>query len=237
MTLRLFGEPSPRLYAEAFGTTVTEASETLSALLSAGAIPLLLFEGNSLVSQGIGIPLTVDGGRILYLYALTTDAAARNRGFLRTLLKETANAFAARGYRALCLLPADTALASAYRRMGFTLSFPAGALALPAESEDFSLYTEAPPAFRPTDDLDLLHASLGQAMSLPLFALTLESLADVVYPARFGEETALISRRHPGCALAVSPGLLPLYRRRPTADLLMLPLTKDAAPPPEPLPR
>ncbi len=237
MTLRLEGEPSPRLHAEAFGTDGAEATATLKAFLEAGAIPLLLYEGDTLVSQGLGIPLTVEGSRMLYLYALATDAAARNRGFLRTLLKETASAFVARGYRALCLLPADVPLADAYRRMGFSCAYPAGALPLPEEEGDFSLYAETPPALTPTDDLELLHAALGQAMSRPLFALTLSTLADTVYPASLGKEAALISRRHPGCALAVSPGLRHAYRRRPTADLLLMPLGDEPMAPPEPLPR
>ena len=237
MTLRLDGTPSPRLYAEAFDTDVGEAAATLSAFIEAGALPLLLFEGDALVSQGLGIELNVEGRRMLYLYALATDTAARNRGFLRTLLKETAAVFAARGYAALCLLPANAALADAYRRMGFSETAPAGAQPLPETPEDFSLYAEELPTFTPTDDLDFLHGAIGGAMSRAMLSATVATLADVVYPARLADEAALLSRRHPGCALAVSSGLMPLFRRRPTAELLLMPLSGKAATPPEPLPR
>ncbi len=237
MTLRPFGTPSARLYAEAFGGTEEEALSTFSALRSAGAIPLLLFLGDRLVSQGFGLPLEVGDSRILYLYALATDAAARNRGYLRTLLKETESLARDRGYRALCLLPADRALAAAYGRMGFSLASPAGATALPACAEEFSFYTEAPPPWLPTDDLAFLHARLGRGMSQELFAYTLSSLDDIAYPARLGDEAALLSRHYPGCALALTEGALSAYRRRPTAELLMRPLSTDVTPPTEPLPR
>ena len=237
MTFTLSGTLSPRLYAEGFGEGLADAEKALSALIAAGAIPLLLEENGTPVSQGVGIPLTVDGGRILSLYALTTDKAARNRGCLRTLVEETARAFRARGYRSLCLLPANGELDAAYRRLGFTVAHPAGALPLPEGADGFSLYTEEALPFVETDDLPLLHRSLGAAMPLPLFALTIKTLADVAYPARLGEETALLSCRHPGCAIAVSEGLSAHFSRRPTASLLSLPLSGEALPPPEPLPR
>ncbi len=231
------GPLSPRLYAEGFGGSEGEAEAALSALSRAGAVPLRLSCGEAPLSQGAAIPLSVDGCRILYLYALSTAVAARGQGHLRTLIKETARWAAAEGVTALCLLPADEGLSAAYRRMGFTLALPAGANALSAGGEEFSLYAEAPLTPMPTEDRAFLYSALGGAMSRAAFDFTLDTLADSCFTARWEKEAAILSRKDPRRALAVTEGLSPTYRVCPAAHLLVMPLVGNVPPIPEPLPR
>ncbi|MBQ2718501.1 MAG: hypothetical protein IJF73_00350, partial [Clostridia bacterium] len=128
-------------------------------------------------------------------------------------------------------------LAAAYRRMGFTLALPAGANALTPGAEVFSLLAEEPPALLPTEDRALLYSRLGGAMSRALFDLTLDTLEDTCFGAVLGEEAALLYRRDPRRALAVSRGLTPFYRVCPAAEVLVLPLGGTVPMIPEPLPR
>ena len=95
-----------------------------------------------MLSQGVGIKIDTDRGALLYLYALTTDHAARGQGLLRTLLKEIAVMAEKRGFIGLCLLPADDALRCAYRRMGFTTECPAGGAPLITVFADLALHLE-----------------------------------------------------------------------------------------------
>lgn len=239
MTLFEVGAPlSPRLYAEGFGGSEGEAEAALSALSAAGAISLRLSSEGGVLCQGAALPLFVEGCRILYLYALSTAVAARGQGHLRTLIRETAQWALTEGTTALCLLPADAGLAEAYRRMGFTIALPAGANALTVGSEEFSLTERAPLSLTPTSDRTFLYGALGGAMSREAFELTLDTLADACLTARWGDEAAILSRREPSRALAVTAGLAAAYRTAPAAELLAMPLGERAVPPiPEPLPR
>lgn len=233
---------SPELHAEAFGGTVGEAVSDLSALLSGGAIPLTLSREGEVLSQGIGIPLWADTALpVLYLYALTTAPSARGQGLMRTLLREVAEPFRRSAYTALCLLPADDALAAAYRRMGFSHHRPAGGAAVLRSADDFSFCFPALPDFEPCS-FEEARVPLGMTLSRELFAYTAASLGEGVTAARtrmpYGYEYALLFRDDPHYALAVTDGLSARVTRQGTHELLLTPLgTTLPGSVPEPLPR
>ncbi len=201
-----FGANAPlsaALYAEAFAEDVASAADTLSALLLGGAYGFSLSEGGRPLSQGLGVPFSVDGRRFLYLYALATDKAARGQGLLRTLIKETA-ASAKADCDGLVLLPATPSLSAAYQRMGFAEVYPAGA---PAD-------TESAPYLVLTEALDCTEISAEEAypyfsssLSQALFLYTLSSLGDDYFPARVADGCALLWRKSPRLALAVSENI------------------------------
>lgn len=198
------GALSARLYAEGFSLPLTEAEGDLARLVSAGAIPLSLSDEGSVLSQGVGIPIGTDHGDVLYLYALTTDRAARGQGLLRTLLKESACLARARGLSALCLIPADTALADAYRRMGFTEERPAGGAPSVKAPEDLALWLDAPALPLKNGEQDALYEALGRHMSRAMFDFTLETLFPAVIPMRTESGYALALANDPRYALAAS---------------------------------
>ena len=234
-----FGEGarlSPSLYAVAFDETEQAAKETISSLLAAGALPFSLTDEEQVLCQGLGIPLSTAGGRVLYLYALATAPASRGQGLLRTLLRETEARARAEGYLSLCLLPADAALADAYRRMGFSEELPAGASATPSHPGELSLRAEISlPAAEPIPTEEC-RAALGDALSPELFALTLSTMPSLA-AVRIGAGVALTLRDDPRSALAVTPDLMQTYRRTSDHRLLVLPLSDRIPPIPEPLPR
>ena len=229
---------SALLYAEAFGLGVAEAESDLSVLFRGGALPLSLSAEGKVLSEGIGIPLWEGGATpVLYLYALATDPPSRGQGLLRTLIRESALWAGAQGYAALCLLPADAGLSSAYRRMGFTEERPAGGAAVLAEAEDLSLFLDGtvPPIPCPPDEV---YASLGSALSQSLFFYALSSLGDGVGAFRIGAEHAILFKKDPRYALAVSAGLASLAGRRAPHCYLLMPLAGPLPQAiPEPLPR
>ncbi len=241
MTFAL-GENAPfsvPLYAEAFGIEETEAEADISALLSAGgAFPFSLSEGGRVLSQGISIPFWADGAvPVSYLYALATDLASRGQGLLRTLIRETAERARQSAYTALCLLPADKALADAYRRMGFSEERPAGGAAILGGTADLSLRFDAPPTFVPSS-ADELRIPLGNALPKRLFSYAVSSLGDGVMPCRIGEEYAILLREDPRYALAVTDGLSASVRRIHGDSYLLMPLAGSLPKTiPEPLPR
>ena len=195
---------SARLYAEGFSLPLTEAEADLDTLIAGGAIPLTLAGDGQVLSQGIGIPIDTGDGPILYLYALTTDRAARGQGLLRTLLRECADAARARGFSALCLLPASAALADAYRRMGFTEALPVGGAPHIESATDLALrLDEGARPITPKERHELYRA-MGQTMPEALFDFTLSTLAPAVLPMRTDEGYALALASDPRYALAAS---------------------------------
>lgn len=237
-----FGENAPfslSLYAEAFGIERAEAEADLSSLLSrGGAFPFSLSEDGCAVSQGIFIPLWADGIiPVAYLYALATAPASRGQGLLRTLIRETAGEARRSAYAALCLLPADEALADAYRRMGFTEERPAGGAPTIVSEADLSLCFDAPPPFVPCTPEEL-RIPLGNALPRGILSYALSSLGERMMPCRIGEEYAILYQNDPRYALTVTEGLLPSVRRVSDHRSLLMPLA-GALPKaiPEPLPR
>lgn len=178
---------SARLYAEGFDLSQDEARADLAALCHAGAIPLALTRGEETLSQGLGIPIDTDCGRMLYLYALTTDRASRGQGLLRTLLKETAAMAEGAGFASLSLLPASAPLYDSYRRMGFTEELASGGAAAIASSADLAYRTDLSMHPITDTDADTLYAALGKRMSRPMFDYTLATLAPTVLPMRTEE--------------------------------------------------
>lgn len=195
---------SARLYAEGFSLPIEEAEEDLRSLCRAGAIPLSLSDSTTVLSQGFGIPMEIKDEKILYLYALTTDRATRGQGLLRTLLRESADMAKRRGFSALCLLPATTALADAYQRMGFSESLPAGGaphIEAPADLAlriDTSLHPITP------DEHDALYRAIGAHMTREMFDFSLSTLAPSLIPMRAAEGYALVLASDPHHAIAAS---------------------------------
>ena len=228
---------SVALYAEAFGIEKDEAEADISSLLSGtGAFPISLSENGHTVSQGIFIPMWADGTLpVAYLYALATEPASRGQGYLRTLIRETAEKASA--YAALCLLPADAALADAYRRMGFTEERPAGGAPTVGSEADLSLCFDAPPSFVPCTPEEL-RIPLGNALPRGVFSYALSSLGDRMVPCRIGEDHAILYKNDPRYALAVTEGLLSSVRRVRDYTYLLMPLAGSLPKAiPEPLPR
>ena len=225
---------SARLYAEGFSLSYEEAEGDLLALRRAGALPLTLSRGGTLLSQGLGIPIDVEGGRMLYLYALTTDRAARGQGLLRTLLKESASLARGMGFTALCLLPATHELSDSYRRMGFTEELSAGGAPHIEAPGDLSLRLDTPMRRVEPHEQDALYRALGGHMSRALFDFTLATLAPTVLPMHTEAGYALALAKDPRYALAAA---FPA-RRAASHTLLSMPLcTRLPDGPFEPLPR
>lgn len=234
-----FGPNAPfraSLFSEAFGVPLAEAEADRSALLAAGAQPFSIHEGGEVLSQGIGIPFSVEGRWLLYLYALATAPASRGRGLLRTLLREVAEAARDAGYSALSLLPATASLAEAYGRMGFTEAYPAGGAPVISSSEDLALsLTEELPTRRTGGSP--LYRALGRHLSPALFAFTLTTLKEQLCPFRICDRFALLHRRDRTRALCISEEVASDERSAP-AFFLLYPLR--GRPPralPEPMPR
>lgn len=230
---------SARLYAEAFGIEGMEAEADLASLFSSeGAFPFSLSEGGRVLSQGIFIPLWADGAvPVGYLYALATEPASRGQGHLRTLIREAAEGARESAYAALCLLPADPGLADAYRRMGFTEKRPAGGAPAITGAGDLSLRLRGAPAFVPCEPEEL-RIPLGNALPRGVFSYAFASLGESVAACRIGEDYAILDRRDPRYALAVTKGLRSSVQGVGEHSYLLMPLAgplpKEI---PEPLPR
>ncbi|MBO7762447.1 MAG: hypothetical protein J6T24_06585 [Clostridia bacterium] len=226
--------PSAHLYAEGFSLSIAEAEADLAALLTSGAIPLTLSCGDRVLSQGLGIEIDTDCGALLYLYALTTDRAARGQGLLRTLLEEIRTTAAEMGFSALCLLPASDALDKAYRRMGFTVEIPAGGGPTVTAPTDLALYLDEGARPIREDEGEALYEALGQHMTKGMFDYTLSTLAPAVIPMRTEGGYALVHAHDPHYALAT---LCPA-KRVGKSTLLAMPLGgRMPVSIPEPLPR
>jgi predicted N-acetyltransferase YhbS len=237
-----FGEGAPfsvSLYAEAFDVPLAEAESDLAALLSmSGVFPVSLREGGRVLTQGIAIPLWADGTvPVLYLYALATEPASRGQGLLRTLIREIAVRAKESSYSALCLLPADEALAAAYRRMGFTEERPAGGGPVLGRADTLSWILTAPPDFSPCPP-DALRIPFGNALPREIFAYAFSSLGERVMACRIGGEYAILHKEDPRYALALTEGLRATARPCDHHRYLLMPLG-GALPRsiPEPLPR
>lgn len=211
---------SPRLYAEGFSLPLDEAKNDLRRLSHAGALPLSLSCEGSVLSQGFGIPINTENGAVLYLYALTTAPAARGQGLLRTLLRESAVMARAKGFSALCLIPADATLAHAYRRMGFTEELFAGGAPHIETPADLAIRLDLAACPIGAEEHEALYGALGQHMTREMFDFTLSTLAPAVLPMKAEEGYALALADDPRYALAAS---FPTHRARPHT-LLTAPL-------------
>ncbi len=235
-----FGPNAPystSLSAEAFGMPLAEAEADFAALLAAGAQPFSIHEAGAVLSEGIGIPFSVEGRWLLYLYALATERAARGRGLLRTLLKEVAEGAAGAGYSALTLLPATVALAGAYGRMGFTERYFAGGAPVIRTGEDLFLKIQGD---LPVEEADrgVLYRALGRHLSPALFDFTLSTLGGAILPARMGDAGyALLLRDDPTRALSASEDVACEVDREGAAFLLCPLRGRPPRRLPEPMPR
>ncbi len=234
-----FGQSAPfssALFADAFGMMHKEAERDVCRLLDAGAEFFSISDDKEVLTQGIGIPFSVEGRWLLYLYALATVPAARGKGLLRTLLREVAEGAGAAGYSALTLLPATPALAEAYGRMGFTERYPAGGAAVLRTGADLSLTLEQGLSASNAEHDAALYPALGRHLSPELFSFTLSTLGDAVLPFRLDEGYALLARDDRTHALAVSGEIA--VREKGAHAFLLFPL-RGRAPRrlPEPMPR
>ncbi len=235
-----FGPSAPfsvELFSDAFGMSYGEAEADFRTLLEAGAQPFSIRDEGTVLSQGIGIPFSVEGRWLLYLYALATARAARGRGLLRTLLGEVAESAAGAGYSALTLLPASEALSEAYGRMGFKERYFAGGAPVIKTGDDLFLRIGGNFPMEKAEG-SALYRALGRHLSPALFDFTLSTLGEHVAAFHLGEEGyALLSPEDSTCALAVSEGMS-ARERDGGAAFLLLPLR--GRPPrrlPEPMPR
>ena len=194
---------SPALAAEAFDIPLAEAEKDFKTLLDGGALPLTLCEGDTLLCEGFALPMQVEGTSLIYLYSLVTAPKERGRGYLRTLLNECTAMAHARGINGLCLLPASQALAAAYRRMGFWLSYPIGAPAIPTENEGLALRLTSPPTHCVPMSADELRTSLPPALSPTLFEYALSTISHFAIPMRLDGVPALVSPTNHCALLAI----------------------------------
>lgn len=201
--------------------TPDETEADFATLLAGGALPLTLSEGDTLLSQGFALPMTVDGCPLWYLYALVTAPKARGRGCLRTLLEGCAATARAHRVHGLCLLPADAGLAEAYRRMGFWIAYPIGAPAVVTD-EGYALRTEVTPTrCEPISGGELMRA-LPAALPKPLFDFSLTTLLGIAQPMCLDGIPALADPRDPSRLLAIGEG--GNARRVSAPELLLKPL-------------
>ncbi len=225
---------SPVLYREGFSLPKETAEQELREMLDASFLPFSLHEGGEVLSQGLGIAFSVKKTRLLYLYALTTRPSSRGSGLLRTLLERVAEKCTGE-YAALCLLPANEELAASYRRMGFTHACPAGA---DAEGGLSRFRFEGIPVYHEIS-VEELYSLLSPSLPLPAFRFAVASLENRYIPARIGNAGALLLRKNPSFAIAVSASLARAVTvRTDTPYFLLAPLGKELPPYiPEPLPR
>ena len=131
------------LWCEAFSEEEADVRHMIS-LLAPDALFLFTKEHDVIVSQGILLPITRQGYKGYYLYALATAPAHRGRGYLSALLAYAKALARDKGREFLLLIPAGAALAEAYRRHGFTHSLPLsasvdgtrGKLPIPPEADE-----------------------------------------------------------------------------------------------------
>ena len=125
-----------RLWEDVFGDSQEDIEKAIVSFSSSGVCASLKCEGKTL-AQFVGIEASVSSRRGIYVYALCTAPDERGRGYMRELLDLASEYFCERGYSFLFLLPANEALSSAYKRLGFSLCAPAYATPSPECEEDF----------------------------------------------------------------------------------------------------
>ena len=213
---------SPALAAEAFDTPTTEVERDFATLLDGGAIPLTLSEGDTLLCQGLALPMLVEDCPLWYLYALVTPPIARGHGHLRTLLRECAATAQQKKVHGLCLLPANQSLAEAYRRMGFDLAYPVGAPAIATKEDGLALRTLSVPTRCEPITARELYGALPQALSPLLFEYALTTVADLARPVLIDGTPALSGIDDPCTLLAIADDRM--AARVSSPELLLMPL-------------
>ncbi len=125
-----------RLWESVFGDSQEDIERATTAFSSSGVCASLKCNGTTL-TQFIGIEASLSSIRGIYVYALCTAPEARGRGYMRKLLDLAGEHFCAHGYDFLFLLPANEALSSTYKKLGFSIGVPAYATPAPMCDEDF----------------------------------------------------------------------------------------------------
>lgn len=111
-----------RLWKQAFG----DEDACIDAFFNTAYTPervLVLREDGQVRAMACWLPMTVcqasRGWPAGYLYAVSTEASARGRGFCRQLLAFAEEFLAARGIKVLLLVPGGPSLRQFYRRCGY----------------------------------------------------------------------------------------------------------------------
>ena len=108
-----------QLWKDAFGDT----EAFLDTFFACGFSPdrcRCIVEGDRVVSALYWFEGTCGGQRFAYLYAVATAEEARGRGLFRTLLAQTEQVLAARGYDGILLVPESEGLGRMYEKLGFS---------------------------------------------------------------------------------------------------------------------
>lgn len=107
-----------RLWHQAFGDDDT----FLDAFFAAGFSPQrcrCATENGLLAAALYWFDCEVEGRKLAYLYAVTTDMAFRRRGICRSLMEDTHGLLKKQGYCGAVLVPGATSLAAVYSPMGY----------------------------------------------------------------------------------------------------------------------
>ena len=170
-----------RLWEEVFGDTQEDIEKALASFSSSGVCASLKSEDKTL-AQFIGIEASVSSWRGIYVYALCTATSERGRGYMRELLNLASEYFCESGYSFLFLLPANEALSSAYKRLGFSLCAPAYATPSPEREEDFFGICDGESfkyAYRDFDgDVKKLYETSSKVFSYDVFKYCISLLPD-----------------------------------------------------------
>lgn len=132
-----------RLFCEVFDTEPSETAEDLS-LIWDEVFPFAIENGDEPVSQLLAFPVTHGANKGLYLYAIATDTDYRGKGLMRSLLSQVENFAIDNGYSFTFLIAADSALASAYERLGYCQKISIPASAYPDTPDKISASADLP---------------------------------------------------------------------------------------------
>ena len=224
------------LFRRAFGGSEAEARALLRAL-APDAAAIVRMEGDSIVFQGLAIPVERGGQIGYYLYALCTAPARRGRGYLRAALAYLKERAAAEGCTFLLLIPATPELAAAYRRMGFTEECP---LTADENGRRAALYLPRTGEETPFDgDYARLYAAGPRALPFSCFTAALMSVSDIydIYYTEAGGYRVREKRDPDRCFTCDSASLPAGFPTKDAALLCPLPGYRAAAGTADPLPR
>ncbi len=158
------------LFCEVFGADYASAERELLSIWDE-IIPFAIEKNGVAVSELLAFPLSHNGTRALYLYAIATDAEMRGKGYMSALLENVEEWAADNGYSYTLLIPASERLAQSYARLGYAEKIIITAGAYPdtpgkiSASADIPLYDFDGDFSRLCKDCALMPRSLEYAIN------------------------------------------------------------------------
>ena len=124
------------IWHQAFEDSLSEIENSTNKLKNSGFCASLV-KNNIVLSQFVGLETNFKEKKGIYIYALCTNPAFRNKGYMRLLLELSFEYGKEVGYDFFWLFPASEDLKKSYNKIGFTVEIPVGASSFPTEENDF----------------------------------------------------------------------------------------------------